>query len=729
MKPLHLAAPVVFTALWCAMVALGLALAALAATEPPVWDALSYVQKGYTFWESIKTGQPFNPFDLPMTIRPPGTILMSYPFGWSDDFHWFYFRSVFIPIGLLVTAVYIAGWSDHLTRTGHWMLAGLALSLAGMPMLYQFEANEALPQASAWGLVDGFLAGVGAIAAAATLRSVASRSIGWALIAAAAAGFSFWIKPSGLVLMALTGTAWLILVGVSIGGKAAEFRRDAALKRFVVLSLAGAVAIYALAVGVAFRSEYFTADNIAFGRRAQAILDSEFVSQMAAGMVLLLIRTSFGYVVCALIMLGLALGAGNLLGRGPALAALTCLAGGLLFWLGETAVSQARYFVPFGVMAFVLLTPPLLSWAQNLNPPIALAGAAAAMAPTMIITALLISPSQPEPWQQALGINLHVNDYQAENEQAANLMQTLRAKGVKSATVYLNGTTTALRNMEAVWDHGIVSHAALPNISAYIPIDWQRPSTVRMEDLLRCDFIAVEPILTSAARDAILARREITDFASLIELINAWIPGLDAADGVAVVSETRVRLVRITDRVNFEAAIARLEEGHDLPEAYRNANPQRWWSAAELAARGPAPKGNIAFHRTAEPTAIVWLRAAEVTQASDGLRAAFWLESVAPDILDDRWLIFAHLIGGGGEIVANAQIDLIPGTRRTSERAIRHYTVSYPNRPKGAVALAFGIYKPGSTDQEYLFADQGASDSSTRDWGGRRVILPLPASQ
>ncbi len=724
MTPRQVAAPVVFAMLWCGTVALGLALAALAATEPPVWDALSYVQKGYTFWESIKTGKPFNPFDLPMTLRPPGTILMSYPFGWSDDFRWFYFRSCFIPVVLLVAAVYIAGWSHHLTRTGHWLLAGLALSLAGMPMLYQFQANEALPQVAAWGLVDGFLAGVGALAAAATLRSVAQRSVGWAVIAAATAGFSFWIKPSGLVVMATIGMAWLILVGVSIGWKMASFERDAALKRFVVLSLGGAVAVFALAAAVAFRSEYFSTDNIAFGRRALAILEAESVPNVTASLAAMLLRTSFGHVVAILILLGLAAGARDRFGRGPALAALTCLAGGLWFWLGQTEITQVRYFLPFGVMAFVLLAPPLLAWAQKLKAPMAVAAGAAAIAPTMIITALLISPSQPEEWQRALGINLRVNDYQAENEQAADLMQTLRAEGAKSATVYLNGTTPALRNVQAVWDYSIVSHAALPNIAAYVPIDWQRSSTVRMEELFRRDFLAVEPIRNAAAHDAILARREVPDFASLTELINAWISGLDGADGVTVVSETRVRLVRITDRVKFEAAVARLEAGHDLPEAYRDANPQRWWSAAEFAARGPASNGNIAFHRTGEPTAIVWLRAAEVTQASDGLRAAFWLESVAPEILGDRWYIFAHLIDGAGEIVANAQIDLIAGTGQTLERAIRYYTVSYPNRPKAAVALAFGIFKPGTTEHEYLFADQGAGD-----WGGRRVILPLPASR
>ena len=99
------AAPLAAMGLWLAAITLGLALAARTAADPPVWDALSYVQKAFGFWQAVGVHKLVNPFDLPMTLRPPGTILMSYPFGWSDDFRWFYFRSCFIPIALFAGAV------------------------------------------------------------------------------------------------------------------------------------------------------------------------------------------------------------------------------------------------------------------------------------------------------------------------------------------------------------------------------------------------------------------------------------------------------------------------------------------------------------------------------------------------------------------------------------------------------------------------------------------------
>ena len=75
------AVPNLCAGLGLVIIAVGLALAASAATEPPVWDSLSYVQKGFSFWQAVGVGKWFNPFNLPMTVRPPGTILMSYPFG------------------------------------------------------------------------------------------------------------------------------------------------------------------------------------------------------------------------------------------------------------------------------------------------------------------------------------------------------------------------------------------------------------------------------------------------------------------------------------------------------------------------------------------------------------------------------------------------------------------------------------------------------------------------
>ena len=716
--------PILAVALWCSVIGAGMAFAALGAMEPPVWDALSYVQKGYKFWHAVGAGKIFNPFALPMTVRPPGTILMSYPFGWSDDFHWFYFRSCFIPITLLIGSVYIAGWSRQLTRFGHWALAALALTLVGMPILYQFQNNDQLAAAVNWGLVDGFLAGICGIAVASAARGVAERSIGWSAFAAIAGGFSLWIKPSGLALMALVGLAWLILLGSSLGWRLAEIRRDAVLRRFVCVSLAIAILIFGIATDLAFRSDYFSAENIGFGRRVLVILKTEFNSTISAPLVNALLRVSIGYPVLIFTLFGFLAAARSRHSSGRVIAALLCILVGLWFLVAETDIGQIRYFLPFCVMASILLLPPLLTWMEGLNTAVAYAAVGAAVTPTLIITALLLSYDPSDRWQSAMGINLHVNDYRAENEQAANFLNQLRVEGASSATVYFTDTTPVLRNLVAVWENRRVTEQPGPQIAALIPIDWLRATTVRAEDLLHADIVAAEFVRDEATRKVILAQRQVPDFPTLARLFNAWVSGLNEADGISVISETRARLVRIDDRGKFDSALARLEADHDMPQAYRDANPQRWWTAAEFAARGPSPLANITFHRLADPTTALSLRGAEVTQTNAGLQAAFWFEPTAPDVLGDGWYIFGHLVDQNGNVLANAQTNLITSSGPSPKKSIHYYVFYYPSRPPGAVALAFGIFKLRQQDSDFLIVDQ-----ETHDWEGRRFIAPLTNSQ
>src|SRR2546421_12775539 len=52
---------------------------------PPLYDALSYAEKANYFWAAVRQGHWFNPLNIEPVIRPPGTILFSYPLGWTSD--------------------------------------------------------------------------------------------------------------------------------------------------------------------------------------------------------------------------------------------------------------------------------------------------------------------------------------------------------------------------------------------------------------------------------------------------------------------------------------------------------------------------------------------------------------------------------------------------------------------------------------------------------------------
>src|SRR5450759_3536200 len=100
--------PHLLVIIWLLYLAVAIWQRALHSAQPPLFDPLSYMQKALYFWRAVEQGTLVNPFSLEPSVRPPGTILMSYPFGFSPDFRGFYFRSVFLPILCVVAAVYIA---------------------------------------------------------------------------------------------------------------------------------------------------------------------------------------------------------------------------------------------------------------------------------------------------------------------------------------------------------------------------------------------------------------------------------------------------------------------------------------------------------------------------------------------------------------------------------------------------------------------------------------------
>ena len=180
--------------------------------QPPLYDAYSYFLKAKLFWAEVDRGHFFNPLNLEPSIRPPGTILMSYPLGFSGDFRPFYFRSVFLPLLFLVVAVYIVAYSPAMLGYERWNLALLSIFLSTLPIFYQFEWQTTSQSWYYWGLVDNFLAGVAALSTAAIIRGITRRSFKWLFVGVFLSGFCILIKPAGILVMGLLGLGGLILI-------------------------------------------------------------------------------------------------------------------------------------------------------------------------------------------------------------------------------------------------------------------------------------------------------------------------------------------------------------------------------------------------------------------------------------------------------------------------------------------------------------------------------------
>ncbi|MFZ3045415.1 MAG: hypothetical protein WA151_05840, partial [Desulfatirhabdiaceae bacterium] len=140
-------------------------------SQPPHYDPLTYMQKAMNFWKAMDQGKLFNPLNIEPTTRPPGTILMSYPFGFSFDYKGFHFRSVFVPILCIVLAVYMAAGMPR-TSIESWGVAEIAILFSAIPIFYNFDNNEINIGLSYWGLVDNFQAGIAALAVAGFVKSL-----------------------------------------------------------------------------------------------------------------------------------------------------------------------------------------------------------------------------------------------------------------------------------------------------------------------------------------------------------------------------------------------------------------------------------------------------------------------------------------------------------------------------------------------------------------------------
>ena len=565
--------PTLLMVVWSSAIGLAVWHYAAAEVEPPGFDVLSYFAKAFYFWEAVDHGKIFNPFSLAPTVRPPGTVLVSYPLGLTDSFQGYYFRSIFLPILLLLAAAWIGGHSAATKpRRPPWLLGAVALALAGMPALYQFQANQALPAVGYWGLVDNFLAGMAGIAIASTTRSVRMLSATWTLVGALAAVLCFAIKPTGLVIMGLVTMTWLILIAFRIGRKPLRLVRDPKLRRYVLVGSAGGILIYTL--GMAFSSPYFSHDNIAFGSSAMHVLRKDFATSIDLRTLHQFLSLSFGYVILAGLAVGLAAAMITRGERSTALSAGLCLGIGGWFWIVGADVAQIRYFLPFGVMAFLIIEPSLLLLLEKCPASIRIVFAVTMISPTIAVTVLLNISQPSQQAQKWLGVNLTSAAYRHEVEESNAFLSGLAARGKAHASVYLLDLSAPVRNFASVIAYRPFIDNSLPRIDTLLSIDWSHPSAFRLSDLSKADYVVFEPIRAADERQAYLNLVTVESYVIEMQLMRAWFSQLPPEDGTSVAADVGFRLLKITDHKRFDRALQRLRVSYRWREEFLQVNPR-----------------------------------------------------------------------------------------------------------------------------------------------------------
>ena len=438
--------PHVLVACWLLYLGVSIWLHVLHSVQVPLYDAISYMQKAVNFWRSVDKGLFFNPFNLQPTVRPPGIILMAYPFGLSPDFHGFFFRSVFLPILSIVAAVYIVAGLAQIKASG-WRVAAMAFLFSSLPMFYWMDWNDERYINNGWGMVDNFHAGIAAMAVAAVLKSQMTKSRRWLLFGALLASFTLLVKPSGMMVMALTFLIWLMMIIFEWIQTLRLQRPVSSLRTYALSSGAIFLFFYTLVIVLSVFSGYFSAANFDFARKALAVMREVWVNtsflplfHLTSGEVMPLWMIGMSVLLIHRLFVARKDDKGTLLKASVLLvAAIVTWISGAWYWLVvQSGASQIRYFYPFMLMGCICVVSAALYVWPRISRPVGLMLTAVCFLPALNMAALLAAGENPSSrWQYMTGVSVSVGADREEVSQAYAFLKEVRKTKKRCPNLFL----------------------------------------------------------------------------------------------------------------------------------------------------------------------------------------------------------------------------------------------------------------------------------------------------
>lgn len=715
--------------LWIVFMGWGIWQHAQQSDQPPLYDAAGYYQKAHNFWNNFHQENIVNPLNLEPTFRPPGTVLMSYPFGFDTDYRGFYFRSVFIPIAILCVAIIVSGFGWGFSSSSRWLLVFLATYLSSLPAFYYFELSPNFPAPHYWGLVDFFLSSMAALAAAFSIRSIGKFSLIWVVAATLTSAFCVFIKPTGTIVMALICIIWLGLSSVKIFMLKEIPEEQNLAKKWFFKSILIQIIIGLPVLLLAFGSAYLSLSNLAYGIKAMVLMQKELTASFD-GVKEVVFHIGLGYLFPVVILLIVLFVWHNLYFINTksatwsravlyALAASSCsvFLFGIWFWIvGSGAVYQIRYFFPFLLMAAVYAVPLIGQVAQQMPRWQVVLLSLLMIAPSLNLTLLLVDRNPSPEWQKWTGVNLTSGAGGAVAEQAKKFVSDMQNRGQNIIVFSLSmNTTDAI--FESTFDYARIVNPQKSTMSINRPVDWQRPTVFRKDEMLSANYWLFEPVHDLGAATAFFSISSIVDFEQEAFLFRAWASKLTTNEGVTVVSESpTARILRIDDAISLGAAFDSLVANHQWRNVFMAENVKQKISENELAAllvQTPAILEKVNFSNVFE------LRALSVSRTGSETTVRIWWKPLS-EIQEQDWAFFIHSIDNEGKTIADHYIPILFNASLSSlDGAVLFKKITFNNLSTSeSRRLAVGFVRPG---QPLLTADKG-----TRDWNNSRIIIPLP---
>jgi hypothetical protein len=532
------------------------------AVAPPIYDPISYYGDAELVWSALGKGDLHGILNGPMAARPPGTALLLYPLGFTASVHSFLFRSVFAPILIWAIALCVPIATRVRCLWDALLGSALVVGLVTMPLFYQFQYSEMFEKVynvtNQWGMVDSLQGAIAALATSLLCFGIAKSSIKWSAGGWFVGAFSFFIKPSGLlIMMALVGVAAVELL-VRLFDSHSD--RHAVLKRAAMVYFIG-FSVFGLALWAALGSDYMSREMI-----AQAVKGQQFVLIMNQGrelfaMLALLIVPVFGWwwfcpgvlFSCLVVIETVHAIVGrrfSAVGVRFALAGLV-LASAVCWWI-FIAGQQHRYLFPFILLVIAWLIPDIFQRVRGFGLSAKGAVVGYCLAPAALLGGLLWSRQPPIVFQQLLGVNLSAGGYASEANQGQWLFAESGRLG-RPINLYAVGNYSVGAVEMVDWVNSIENKNSPHRFIMKRPLNWVDTPGLRAQGLIHSDFLLLEDVRPEGTGE----RLPVSSWSEEVERFKQFACAERGVDknGLELVSDGPVKVLRVADALKFSEAL------------------------------------------------------------------------------------------------------------------------------------------------------------------------------
>jgi hypothetical protein len=690
-------------------------------------DSVMYMQKAKVFWEMLASGNWKNPLNLEPIIRPPGTILMSYPFGFTGDFKGYLARSVILPILGFVAALYVAASRRTMSLAEHLDLAAVALILATLPCFY--DANFR-------GLVDTFFAAVTAFALGIGYRSVKQRSWSLLVLASFTIGFCLMIKPAGtIVAVIIIGVLTALMAAEELLASANTLSWARALR--FIFSFRMLCFLVTLSLGTAlffmasFNSGYLSHDTIQWGKTTLNVMHDRFNSLPSVENLKNVLYPSFGLNVFVLSLISVVAvirvaeevireGASRLTLFGKLLnpiLAVVVVTVGAFFWLGYTILSDVRYFYPFAFLSLILIAIFLLE---------AIRGKAAPYTRLLIygsgvilfgsLTLMLYFPKIDPSWKRKFGVTLDLSTGH-EGRRLADLLIRRAGGEERDLKVYCLEPTGDFATMMYWGMTEKVLYPTEPAFSTKGPLDWVHAPVVHMEDLFLSDCILYNPV-GDEVKWNVAPGLKFDDLRKEVETISSWLTAANDEFGLKDLALGKIAIKEVVNRKLFAQSFAKWAASKNWRDLFKSENSD--YLPNSVSAKWPGEKTQSTAGKSTETfEQVIAVDDVQVETFSPLMFRVDW--HTLAENLPDNLYFFVHVMDNRGNLLANCAFNLNSRLWADPTPLVLRHTLVPTNIHvnSGTLRYGFGIFE--GTHAEKLLMPNPAGN----DFAGKRVVREL----